>query len=116
MQGSYDTNIAIQDSNNYEDNPVAAFSVDAPPNGGSSGYYEQGVRINWEVPGGITGIGWYTENVNSPFWGASETAIEEHALAHGNLNIYFNAWGAREDIHRDVFIKQTIDSACWTFL
>lgn len=114
MQGSYD--IVIRGKNNYEDNPVEAFSVEPQNEGGSSsGYYEQGIRINWVSPGGISGSGWYTHIDNSPFYGKVESQIESDASV-GNLNSYFKSWGNNQSIDREKFIKEVIPDTCWTII
>ena len=86
--------------------------------GGSStdGYYQSGARINWVSPGGITAQGWYIYNPNSPFYQQDETAIEEHAEQYGNLNTYFEAWGNKDGIDREGFVKETLEASCWSLI
>lgn len=115
MSNSYHTTITMT-KEEYE--TVAGYSLGpAPRNGqGSGGYYEQGITILYEptAEGGITGVGWYTDNINSPFSGATPADIETHYAVNQNLDYYFRNWGNSTTADRDTFVKQTISSSCWT--
>lgn len=112
MQGYYDT--IVETKKEYES--VTAYSVPDNQEGASGGYYEQGIRIIWTTgePGGITNSGWYTSGYqDSPFDGVSVEEILNHIDQFGNLNVYFERWGASNK-NRDNFIKNEISDACWT--
>ena len=114
MSNSYNTTITMS-KEEYE--TVAGYSLGpAPRNGqGSGGYYEQGIIISY-VPtaeGGITGGGWYTDDINSPFHGAIPADIETHYAENQDLDFYFENWGNSTTADRDAFVKQTISSSCW---
>ena len=117
MQGS--SYVEIPMSNDYV--ALEAYSVDPQASNGSGdeGSYFQGMRIYWETDenggGGITGISWYTENVNSPFFGVAVNDILTYIEANGNLNDYFANWMS-SGADKQSFILDNIARDCWGFV
>ena len=118
MSDSYYNTITMT-KEEYE--TVAGYSLGpAPRNGqGSGGYYEAGITIRYipevDEGGGITGQGWYENDPNSPFHGATPVDIVNHYNEGGknNLDFYFENWGKSLTANRTLFLQQ-IPSNCWT--
>ena len=124
MNTIYGESPEIQFDDSYNQNGgVALFSAnedgDTVSGGsGNAGEYPTSTRIRWTVTrtpddspdgysyvGGITGNnGWYTDDLNSPFYGVEDEDIAEVAFRDGNLNFYFNVWN--EDQSTDGQVKR----------
>lgn len=76
---------------------------------GNDGSYETSARIYWTITridngsgghtyeGGITGVSWFFDDPNSPFYPEpynSKEKIWDIASAYNNLNIVFQEWNA----------------------
>ncbi len=106
---------------------MAANDEDNKFTGGSiwdeEGHYFEGYRILWQIQqiseneysGGVTNIGWYFNDSDSPFYGLDangngEQIIFEEAKNTGNLNSFFSKWLADETKNRYQFIVQATEA------
>ena len=107
MQGSFD--IDAKQLYIPVEGGIATFAVEGAS---GDGYFEGGARIYYSVDeydsitgkgGGITGVSWYTEDRNSPFYNYTPDQLNEavnHFLSTGEMNYVFTAWGNKEGIDR----------------
>lgn len=110
MQGYGETTVKIKD----EYNSVMAYSVPENREGSSNyGYVDGNAVVFWGTPAGITGVSWYTDEPNSPFYGYNVNDIIQDADKDKNLNKYFAEWGSKTDIDRGYFVQNTISDQCW---
>lgn len=124
MEGSYITEKRELYSS-VEGNSVPA--TYATGDSSTGGYIEGVIRIDWSTSGydydthtggGISGISWYTGNMNSPFYGLTGEQLDDvvtYANAHNELDSYFSTWGSRTDIsgeERSDFATMAIRNGC----